>query len=161
MAFLTGKSVGTSKRVFYALIALTLVVFGAFFLVGYHRPYEENPAFSAPALTDALLVFMLLLVFVAVVVTLWSVAKHVRSRSDVGTENLVPVRKTAFLVIAGTVVLLLGAFLLAPSSAIRINVENYENAFWLKVAGMFVAASIVMILVALCAIFYDYVKHRR
>ena len=106
------------------------------------------------------LVFILLLLFATIGVCIWSIATHLRQRKAMGTENLVPVRKVTLFVVGGTVCLLLVSFLLASSSPIRINVADYEHTFWLKMAGMFVTASVVMIVVALCAILYDYVRHR-
>ena len=158
--FLKGTSIGTSKCIFFALIILTILVFGAFFLIGYRLPYEDNPAYNAPALTNVLLVFILLLLFATIGVCIWSIATHLRQRKAMGTENLVPVRKVTLFAVGGTVCLLLVSFLLASSSPIRINVVDYEHTFWLKMAGMFVTASVVMIVVALCAILYDYVRHR-
>lgn len=158
--FLKGTSIGTSKCIFFALIILAVLVFGAFFLIGYRLPYEDNPAYNAPALTNVLLVFILLLLFATIGVCIWSIATHLRQRKAMGTENLVPVRKVTLFVVGGTVCLLLVSFLLASSSPIRINVADYEHTFWLKMAGMFVTASVVMIVVALCAILYDYVRHR-
>ena len=47
-----------STRVLYVLVALAVVVFGAFFLIGYDQPYEDDPQFNAPVLTDVVLVFI-------------------------------------------------------------------------------------------------------
>ena len=47
-----------STRVLYVLVALVVIVFGAFFLIGYDVPYEDHPSFNASLLTEAVLVFM-------------------------------------------------------------------------------------------------------
>ena len=47
-----------SQRIFYILIALAVLVFGLFFLVGYDMPFEENPDFTAPLFTDVLIGLM-------------------------------------------------------------------------------------------------------
>ncbi len=67
----------TSEKVstlaLYLLVALTVVLFGAFFLIGYDTPYEDDPSFNAPVLTDAVLVFIYLLVFATLALTVASV----------------------------------------------------------------------------------------
>ena len=42
-----------SQQVFYIMIALAVIVFGLFFLVGYDMPFEENPDFNAHLLDVA------------------------------------------------------------------------------------------------------------
>lgn len=161
MAFLIGKSTGPSKCVFYGLVFLTLLTFGAFFFVGYHHSYEENAAFNAPAMTDMLLVFMLSLIVLTIAVSVWSAIKHARNHNYAGRENLIPKREITFIVVAGTAVLLLVTFLAVSSKSIMINSISYENTIWLKMAGMFVIVSALMILVALGAILYDSLRNRR
>ena len=50
-----------SQRVLYVLIGIAALVFVLFFSVGFYAPFAENPAFNAPLLTDALIVFMWIL----------------------------------------------------------------------------------------------------
>ena len=77
-----------SHRVLYAIITLTVVIFAAFFLIGFDHPFSENPDFIEPRLTTVLLVFMLLVVLLAVGVTT-QVALQVFLNIAVVT-NLVP-----------------------------------------------------------------------
>lgn len=44
-----------SKMVLWALIGLSIIVLALFILIGYDTPYEENPKFVNPQLTDVLL----------------------------------------------------------------------------------------------------------
>ena len=43
-----------ARWVFLALIVLTAIVFGAFYLIGFNRPYADDPNFNAPLLTNVL-----------------------------------------------------------------------------------------------------------
>lgn len=62
-----------SHAVLVALVVLTAVIFGAFWLVGFDMPFIDDPQFNAPMLTDLVIVFvyaMLLLAIAAVVVSM-------------------------------------------------------------------------------------------
>lgn len=41
-----------SQRVLYVIVALSAIVFLAFYLIGYDTPFAGNTAFNAPMLTD-------------------------------------------------------------------------------------------------------------
>ena len=57
-----------------ALVVLAVVVFGAFFLIGYDVPFEDNPEFNAPRLTDLVLVFIYVLVLLAAILAVTAIA---------------------------------------------------------------------------------------
>ena len=52
-----------SSRIFYILIGVIVVLFALFWIIGYDMPYDDNPDYSAPLLTDALIWFMIVLTF--------------------------------------------------------------------------------------------------
>ena len=80
-----------STRVLYVLVALAVVVFGAFFLIGYDVPYEDNPEFNAPQLTDLVLVFMYVLVLLAAILAVAAVAISFKARDkSQGKVNNIP-----------------------------------------------------------------------
>ena len=146
-----------SLYVRYAIIALTVLVFLAFYLVGFQMPYMENPHFNAPLLTDVLMVFMW--VVLAVGVTVWAVVAAWRCRDKGGNvEHGVPVARIAYGTAGFTLVLMVLSFLLGSSKAILINTHSYRETFWLKTADMFVVSSVVLMLVALGVILYGYVR---
>ena len=62
-----------SHVVLIVLVALSVVVFVAFWLVGFYMPFFENPRFNAPLLTDLLIgfvYFMLLLAIATVAISM-------------------------------------------------------------------------------------------
>ena len=61
-----------SKYTLWAGMGISIVVLILFFLIGYDRPFEDNPKFTDPQLTDVLLIWTYFLVAVAIIVTLWS-----------------------------------------------------------------------------------------
>ncbi|MBQ0021656.1 MAG: hypothetical protein KBT29_00265 [Prevotellaceae bacterium] len=62
-----------SKFTLWALIGISLVVLALFILIGYDTPYEENPKFVDPQLTDALLCWTYFLIAGTAIATVVSV----------------------------------------------------------------------------------------
>ena len=149
-----------SIRVLYLLVAVVAVVFIAFALIGFSRPYDDNPEFNAPLLTDVVLVLMYLLFFGPLGVAIWSLVKGLKYRGE-RVVNGVPARKIAVCVAGGTLLLLLLTFLFGSSDAIVINGKPYETWAWLKLADMIDDNSIVLIVVAVATVVYGNMKYIR
>lgn len=150
------------SRVLYVLSGITVLVFALFWLVGFDRPYEDDANFNAPLFTDVLLVLMLLLTVGAIGVAAWSAARSGKvNRGGGRVVNNIPVRKIDLAIAVGTVVMLLLTFLLASSGPMKINGLNYTDTFWLRVSGMFVSTTLVMIFVAVAAVVYGATKYIR
>ncbi|MBQ7421510.1 MAG: hypothetical protein IJV27_05150 [Prevotella sp.] len=146
-----------SRTVLYGLVALTALVFGAFYLIIYNKPYEENPDFNAPLLTGVLISFLVVLVLVAVLLTVWSLVYAYRRRSKDGkSENRIPIARIAYSVSALTIILMLLSFLFGSSETLHVNGADYTDSFWLKAADMFVWTSLLMMLIGLLAIVAGY-----
>ena len=82
-----------SQRIFYILIALAVLVFGLFFLVGYDMPFEENPDFNAPLFTDVLIGLMWLFLVGGIGLAIYSMWKDYRGSRSEAVVNGVPVRR--------------------------------------------------------------------
>ena len=63
----------TSKITLWVLIGISLVILVLFLLIGYDRPYEENPSFNDPQLTDALLIWTYFLIAATALTTIIAV----------------------------------------------------------------------------------------
>lgn len=151
-----------SSRVLYALIAVAAVVFLLFWLVGFDRPFDDDPNFNAPLFTNVLLGFIYLLMFIALSISVWGMwrALKIRGRGE-KTVNNVPVKKIGYMVLLGTIALLLLTFLLASTEPIRVNGGLYANIFWLRTTDMLVNTSLLMILVAAGAVVYGTTRYNR
>lgn len=148
-----------SHTILYVMLAVTAVVFGLFYLIGYDRPFEENPQFTAPLLTNILLVFVALVFLLALALGIWTLAVSIRRRKGEGkVVNGVPVAKITYGIAGFTVLLLVVTFLLGSSSALSINGATYSETFWLKAADMFVSSAVILIIVAVAAIVWSRVK---
>jgi len=134
--------------IFIAVAIVAALIFGAFYLFRYHTPYLDNPEYNAPALTGWVIGFMLLLVLITALVTLWSVLRGLK-RHETGDSNGIPVRRIAWATSLGTAALLGITFLCGSSKGLLINQKIFDDTFWLKTADMFIASSAILIVVAL------------
>lgn len=151
-----------STRVFYLLVALVVALFALFRIVGYDTPYVENPDFNAPLLTGVLVWFMILLTLAALVLTVWGAVRGMRMNSTENrVVNNVPARRISVCVAVGTVAVLLLTFALSDTGSLRVNGAEYADGFWLRVAGMFVGTSIIMIVAAAGAVVYGSTRYIR
>ncbi len=151
-----------SHTILYGMLAVTALVFGLFYLIGYDRPFEENPQFTAPLLTNILLVFIALVFLLALALGIWTLMVSIRRRKGEGKViNGVPVAKITYGIVGFTVLLLVLTFLLGSSSALSINGATYRDTFWLKAADMFVTSAVVLIIVAIAAIIWSKVQGTR
>ena len=144
-----------SKRVFYGIVAIIIVIFSMFYLIGYHTPYWDNPDFNSPLLTNVLLAFMFLLLVCTVCLSVWSVVTSLKKRGK--SERLyngIPVKRNTYIIVFGTVILLVCTFLLASTSPILVNGKEFSNSWWLKLSDMFIWTTGILILIAFASVVF-------
>lgn len=151
-----------STAVLYTIIGISAIVFVLFFLVGYNMPSVEEPSFNAPLLTDALLILMMVLLVIAAVVGIVAVIKGLRKR-DPGDKvvNGVPAAKISFITFGVTFLLLLLTFIFGSTDTMMINGHQFNDVVSLKLTDMFVQTSLVMIVLAICAVIFGYTRYIR
>ncbi|PJF01269.1 hypothetical protein [Prevotella intermedia] len=151
-----------SQRVLYVLIGIAALVFVLFFSVGFYAPFAENPAFNAPLLTDALIVFMWILLGLTVLVMLLSVFHTVKAISvKQRVVNGIPTYKITIAVFGTTFLCLVLSFLFGSSESMVINGATYADKFWLKASDMFVTSSLVLLLAAIGASVFGATRYYR
>lgn len=151
-----------SQRILYGIVAVAVVVFGLFYLVGFDRPYMDDPNFNSPLFTNAVLFLMYGMVLAAVVILGCAIYHTLKTRGrGERVDNGIPVKKIAYIVAIGTMVALLLTFLLGSSAPMTVNGKEYTDALWLKVADMFIFTGIGMILVAIVAVVYGATRYKR
>lgn len=151
-----------SSRIFYVIVALSAVLFVLFWLIGYDMPYEEDPEYNAPLLTGVLISFMIVLTIAAVALMTWGLIRSVRKNSDANrVVNNVPARRISLCVAGGFAAVMLLCFLLSDTTPLTINGERYSDTFWLRTAGMFVGASLVMMVAAAAAVVFGATRYIR
>ena len=135
------------------LIAISAVVFIAFWCVGYDMPYEEDVDFNAPLLTDMLLGYIYLLTSSAIGVTVYSIVHGIKTRGRQSlTENGVPAGRITIITWGVTFALLASTFALGSTDPIKVNGKDFCEAIWLRLSDMFIISSGVMILLAILAV---------
>ena len=149
-----------SARILMVLVGIIAVVFCAFFLIGYDNPYEENPAFNAPRLTNLIIILSYLLIIGTLALTIFSLVMAYRNRNkSAAVVNNVPAARIAYIISGGVVALLILTFLFGSSAPMVINGEQYNQTLWLKTADMFIFTAIAMLVVAIAAVEYSSIKH--
>ena len=144
-----------SKRIFYIIIAFIVVVFFLFYSIGYKTPFWDDTKFNAPLLTDVLLFFMLFLFVGTIGVAIWSIITSLKKRGkSEKTYNGIPVKRITYLVVIGTILLLIITLLFSSSLPMMINGKQYTDVGWLKIADMFIWSSGLLILISFGAVVF-------
>ena len=143
-----------SQRVLYVTVALSVVVFLAFYLVGFDLPYTADPSFKAPLLTDVLLGFMGILFGLAV----YGVR---RANSREGLTNGIPSRKIAWITYGVTFLILVLTFVFGSTQAMSVNGQMFSDAFWLRMSDMFVNSSLLLLVLAAGVVAFGATRYYR
>ena len=148
-----------SQRVLFFIVAITAVVFAAYYLFGFNHPYAEDPDFNEPRLTNVLLGLMAAVGIFAIATLVWAIIVAVRRRKQQDrVVNRVPVALISSVVVAATVGILVIAFLIGSSQGVEANGKQYDDALGLRIADMFVIASVAMIVLAVGLVAFASIK---
>lgn len=151
-----------SMRVMYGLLILTVLVFGAFYLVEYDLPYDEDPSFNAPLFTDAVMGLIYLCFFVSAVLAVCSFVAGLRLRNkSEAVVNNIPVARTTAGIAVLTVLCMIVTFLLGSSEPMLINGSKYTDSFWLKASDMLINTTCVLLFVAVCGALFGLSGYNR
>ena len=151
-----------SQRVLYVTVALSAVVFLAFYLVGFDLPYTADPSFKAPLLTDVLLGFMGVLLGLAVLASVVAVVYGVRrANSREGLTNGIPSRKIAWITYGVTFLILVLTFVFGSTQAMSVNGQMFSDAFWLRMSDMFVNSSLLLLVLAAGVVAFGATRYYR
>lgn len=151
-----------STAVLYTIICVVAIVFALFYLVGYNMPSVEEPSFNAPLLTDVLLILMMVLFVIAAIVGVVAVIKGLQKRDPSDKViNGVPAAKISFITFGVTFLLLLLTFIFGSTDTMMINGHQFNDVLSLKLTDMFVQTSLVMIVLAICAVIFGYTRYIR
>ena len=151
-----------SQRILYVLTAVTVLVFGLFYSVGFDRLFIDNPDFNAPLFTDVLLGLIYFMLFVAFAVGVCALVGESRKRRDEErVVNGIPATKISVAVFGGTLVLLVLFGLLGSSEPIMINGRMFTDRLWLKATDLFINTSLVLLFIVVVAVIYCSTKYYR
>lgn len=144
-----------SQGLLRVLVGASVLVFLLFWLVGFDRPFIDDPDFNDPLFTNVLLAFVLFLLAAGVAVAVWSVASAVKKRGKAQRfENNIPVKKISYGVIVTTLLVLIATFAIGSGEPLKINGLMFTDGLWLRVADMFIASSLLLLVIAVAAIIF-------
>ena len=144
-----------SMFVLYVLVALVVLAFGAFFLIGFNIPFDEDPSFNAPMLTDMVLVLMYLFVLATIAITVWSVIRQMQSRGKSSDMvNNIPASKITKGTIALLLLCLVVTFIFGSTDPVMVNGGRFDSFFWLKATDMFLNTALILLVVAVAGVVF-------
>lgn len=146
------KTEKLSKTMLNVCIAVILIVFACFFLVGYDNPMGD---YNEPKCTEAVIYLMYVLIGVTAVLAVWSAIKSIKDGMGASGENLsgVPGGKISFI----SVILLVAS--LAIGLLTNLNEPDFTAAdgtvtsgTMVSVVDMFIISIYILMAVAAIAV---------
>lgn len=146
------KTEKLSKTMLNVCIAVILIVFACFFLVGYDNPMGD---YNEPKCTEAVIYLMYVLIGVTAVLAVWSAIKSIKDGMGASGENLsgVPGGKISFI----SVILLVAS--LAIGLLTNLNEPDFTAAdgtvtsgAMVSVVDMFIISIYILMAVAAIAV---------
>jgi hypothetical protein len=152
-----------SKYTLWAGMGISILILVLFFLIQYDRPFEENPKFTDPLLTDALLIWTYFLTAVAVIVTVWSLI-HGATTKGTGT-----MKETGLIARTGSIAwgiciasLILGAIIgfACKDDTMLINGKDWNNPFDIILTDMSLISIIVLLICTIIATAFSMISKK-
>lgn len=151
-----------SQRILYVIIALSAIVFLAFYLIGFDMPFADDSSFKAPMLTDVLLGFMWFLLCIAIVTSVFAVVRGVqRANRSEGVTNGIPARKITYTTYGVTALLLVLTFVFGSTQSMLVNGQTFADSFWLRMSDMFVNTSLLLLALAAGVVLFGATRYYR
>ena len=150
------------QRILYVIVALSVIVFLAFYLIGYDMPFADNTAFNAPMLTDVLLGFMWGLLALTTLASVFAVVRGIqRANRSEGVTNGIPARKITYTTYGVTALILVLTFIFGSTQAMIVNGQNFTDGFWLRMTDMFVNSSLLLLVLAAGVVVFGATRYYR
>lgn len=143
-----------SKYTLWAGMGISILVLILFFAIGYDRPFEENPKFTDPQLTDALLIWTYFLVAVAIIVTLWSLFHGLTTKGTGTMKETGLVSKTGLIAWGLCAVsLILGAAIgfMGKDETMLINGKDWNDPTDIILTDMCMVSILILTVVTIIA----------
>ena len=149
-----------SGWVLKGLLALTVVVFALFFLVGFSTPWEEDPKMNNPKLTDVVLWLCIILVIVTAVLTVWSVIKQITTGGNTTSKDTGWAARTgliAFGTMAASIVIGLIVGIANKNEHLLINGKDWTNPLDMIITDTSIVSIAILMVVTILALIFSMV----
>ena len=154
-----------SKITLWALIGITIVVMALFLLVGYNNPYEENPTFNDPQLTDLLLVWTYILIGGTAIATVAAVIYGFVNGSNKSNNEEKGLAGKASVIAWGTFVVsvVIGIFagIINQSEVLLINGERWNDPTDIILTDMSMISILILTIVTIIATAFSMATNKK
>lgn len=145
----------------YVMMGIIAFVFLLYYLVGYNAPAAWDEKYNSPLLTDLVIFLMMILLVGALIAVSCSKLLSLRKNQAPAVVNGIHGKRVTWCVTGGVIAILAVTCLALPTDRLFVNGEAFDDALWLHVTNMFVASSLVLIVVGLCAIVFGMFQNKR
>ena len=153
-----------SKILLWTMMGVSIVVFVLFFLIGFDTPFEENPKYNNPTLTDAVLILSYILIIVAIVATIWSAIKQVtvggnstaKDKGIAGRTGLIAV----LILVASLVIGLIVGFA-NKGETMLINGKDWNNPTDIIITDTSMVSIIILGVISILAVIYSMIATKK
>jgi cytochrome bd-type quinol oxidase subunit 2 len=145
------------------LMAVTVIVFALFMLVGFDTPYEENPKMNAPLLTDAVIILSIVLVIAAACVTIWSAFMQFKTGNTTSKDEGIAGKTGLFATLAFVASIVIGIIVGVANSGehLLINGKDWNNPTDIILTDTSMISIAILTVLSVAAVIYSMVAQNK
>lgn len=155
----------TSKMTLWVLIGISVVVMALFLLIGYDTPYEENPKFNDPQLTDVLIIWTYILIIATAVATIGAVIYGFVSGGNKSKNEDIGLASKAGLIAWGTfivsVVVGIIVGITCKDEVLLINGKDWNDPTDIILTDTSMVSILVLTIVTVAATIFSMVTNKK
>ena len=144
-------------------MAVTIIVFALFMLVGFDTPYEENPKMNAPLLTDAVIILSLVLIIAAACVTIWSAFMQFKTGNTTSKDEGIAGKTGLFATLAFVASIVIGIIVGVANSGehLLINGKDWNNPTDIILTDTSMISIAILTVLSVAAVIYSMVAQNK
>jgi hypothetical protein len=136
----------------YVCFALIIIVFGAFYTIGWNDSFTEDGNYNIPLLTDLVLYFMYALVLVGIILTVWGVINSIKCGGS-GSEGGVNDKLVSGIAIGSLIVSLVVGLVCGLGEEDFVAMDGtVTTAGWVTVVDVFITSIYILTAVAIVGV---------
>jgi hypothetical protein len=153
-----------SKILLWTMMGVTIVVFVLFLLVGFDTPFEDNPKYNNPKLTDAVLILCYALTITAIVATIWSAIKQITvggnsTSKDKGIAGRTGLISFVLLVVSLIIGVIVG--IANKGETMLINGKDWNNPTDIIITDTVMVTIVILGVVSIIAVIYSMIATKK
>ena len=153
-----------SKILLWTMMGVTIVVFVLFLLVGFDTPFEDNPKYNNPKLTDAVLILCYALTITAIVATIWSAIKQITvggnsTSKDKGIAGRTGLISFVLLVVSLIIGVIVG--IANKGETMLINGKDWNNPTDIIITDTVMVTIVILGVISILAVIYSMIATKK